>query len=116
MRPRSLPDADYRGWTVYGADRVAVGSIETVIRSRAAGNAEYFVVTLDNGAGTVLMPVAYARVNPPLRRATLRSLSARGCRTLPLYGGEALTEGLEDQVWWVFVTAEEAGEQNGRLA
>jgi len=38
----------------------------------------------------------------------MRALPASGCRVLPLYSGEPLTEGLEDQVWWVFVTAEEA--------
>jgi hypothetical protein len=114
MRPRTLPDTDYRGWTVYGADREPVGSVKTTIRSRAAGNAEYFVVVLEDAGHTVLMPAAYARVNLPLRRVTLRSLSARGCRALPPYVGEPLTEGLEDQVWWVFVTAEEAAEEDAR--
>jgi len=98
---------DCRGWTVYSSDRMAVGSVQSVVQSRAAGNAEYFIVELSDG-GTVLVPVAYARVNQPLRRITLRALPASGCRVLPLYNGEPLTEGLEDQVWWVFVTAEEA--------
>ena len=98
---------DCRGWTVYSSDRVAVGSVQSIVQSRAAGNAEYFIVALSDG-GTVLVPVAYARVNQPLRRITLRALPASGCRVLPLYSGEPLTEGLEDQVWWVFVTAEEA--------
>jgi len=98
---------DCRGWTVYSSDRVAVGAVQSLVQSRAAGNAEYFIVRLGD-EGTVLVPVAYARVNLPLKRITLRALPASGCRVLPLYNGEPLTEGLEDQVWWVFVTAEEA--------
>jgi PRC-barrel domain len=98
---------DCRGWTVYSSDRVPVGSVNALVQSRAAGNAEYFIVGLSDGA-TVLVPVAYARLNQPLKRVTLRALPASGCRVLPLYNGQPLTEGLEDQVWWVFVTAEEA--------
>lgn len=98
---------DCRGWTVYSSDRVPVGSVQSLVQSRAAGNAEYFIVGLEDGA-TVLVPVAYSRLNLPLKRITLRALPASGCRVLPLYKGEPLTEGLEDQVWWVFVTAEEA--------
>jgi hypothetical protein len=98
---------DCRGWTVYSSDRVDVGMVQSLVQSRAAGNAEYFIVALRDG-GTVLVPVAYSRVNQPLKRITLRALPASGCRVLPLYSGEPLTEGLEDQVWWVFVTAEEA--------
>lgn len=98
---------DCRGWTVYSSDRVAVGSVKSLVQSHAAGNAEYFIVDL-GGGGTVLVPVAYSRINAPLKRITLRALPASGCRVLPLYRGEPLTEGLEDQVWWVFVTAEEA--------
>jgi hypothetical protein len=92
---------------------MAVGSIEAVVKSRAAGNAEYFVVTLEDGQ-VVLVPVAYARINLVLRRVTLRSLPASGCRALPPYDGQPLTEGLEDLVWWVFVTAEEAQEEDAR--
>jgi PRC-barrel domain len=113
MRSRTAPAPDYRGWTVYGADRIVVGTIDTLVQSRAAGNAEYFVVALDGGQ-VVLVPVAYARINMVLRRVTLRSLTARGCQALPVYGGEPLTEGLEDVVWWVFVTAEEAAEEDAR--
>jgi hypothetical protein len=105
MSPARMTDC--RGWTVYSSDRVPVGSVQALVQSRAAGNAEYFIVGLGDG-GTVLVPVAYARVNLPLKRITLRALPASGCRVLPLYNGEPLTEGLEDQVWWVFVTAEEA--------
>lgn len=114
MHARSLvPEADYRGWTVYGSDRIAVGAINALVQSRAAGNAKYFVVTLEDSE-TILVPVAYARVNLALRRVTLRALPARGCRALPRYGGEPLTEGFEDMVWWVFVTAEEAAEETAR--
>ncbi len=114
MRSRSLvPEADYRGWTVYGADRLAIGAIDALVQSRSAGNAEYFVVTLEDGE-TTIVPVAYARVNLPLRRVTLRALPARGCRALPRYAGEPLTERFEDLVWWVFVTAEEAAEEARR--
>jgi hypothetical protein len=117
MRPRMLAEPEYRGWIVYGADRVPVGTIEALVRSRAAGNAEYFVVSIEGGQlspQVVLVPVAYSRVNQVLRRITLRSLPARGCRALPPYAGEPLTEGLEDLVWWVFVTAEEAQEEDAR--
>jgi len=114
MRSRSLvPEADYHGWTVYGADRIVIGSIDALVQSRSAGNAEYFVVTLDDGE-IILVPVAYARVNLALRRVTLRALPASGCRALPRYGGQPLTERFEDLVWWVFVTAEEAAEEARR--
>ncbi len=105
---------DYSGWIVYGADRTTVGSIEGSVRSTCEGQAQYFIVDLEASHERVLVPVAYTRVNLARRRINLRALPARGCSVLPSYTGGPLTEELEDFVWWVFVTAEEAAEEGTR--
>jgi len=103
---RELPEfyvpkasTDPRGFDVVGADREKGGTVKEIWVDRADQMIRYLEVELTSGEGTVLLPMALARLNKSKKRIEVASIMAGHFANVPkLANSDQVTAAEEERV------------------
>ncbi|HWV58813.1 MAG TPA: PRC-barrel domain-containing protein [Longimicrobiales bacterium] len=102
-------DPDPRGWEVVGGDGVPVGRVVDLVVDIESMKVRYLACSTDlierHGARRqqVLVPLAFARVDPAASRVIVDTLQSGQLVRLPPFGGLPITAQFENEVQRAFV-------------
>ena len=92
-------DSDPRGWTVVGADGIAIGEVDELIVDTGSMEAKYLDCDVEEDKlelepidRHVLIPVEYARLDRDKKNVVVDGLASHGVADYPIYAGLPVTE------------------------
>jgi uncharacterized protein (TIGR02271 family) len=106
-------DPDVRGWQVLSGDGQEIGEVDQLLVDTEALKVRYLDVDLDDalaGGRHALVPIGYARLDPPLRRVFVDGLSSTQVAALPAYGHGPVTRDMDEDFHRPFADAPRGGE------